>query len=1191
MTPVRHFLRTWKFSLFGLLFLLIGGFLFFSNQERQFSVASIQTRFTELEKTAQQQARLILKELDKGNNLPKSSILTYHLYDKDVLFGWSSNQLPIGRYQTDLFPSNGLVKLNNGYYYSHTIQKKDVTCCVSFCLLKEYEFSNAYLGSANPGFWKQQFKVSLSGPEKFAIRDRHRDIVFYASPLALDTLPASSNWGPVFMLLAILLFCYQLQTYFERSWWGGLLLLLGLVVVRIVFYEINWPAEWLLSDWFSAGFFAYNEWYPDFFSYCINSLFVVFGIRIISSLCRVMARWWAHAITLLLPLLLWLYILHLLKILIEHSNIPLSFEHLFDLRLTSYFFFSLLGFLLYNFQKSVLYALELNRNERWFRNTVRKIALLALPFVALLVESQDWINTLPLLVIFVHLLFEKYKRNSWRRLSSQLLILAINAAIVTFYLHALQTQKDLDNRKLFGQQLSIERNINLELAYSQIAPNIAEENWLAAPFDSLQKQFTKVGFEHTLTQKFFTGVWDGFDIEADLYGPTDAPCFGSDSLELMRLKTLVKHHGQASDIQDGLFFMPHEEEGLSYVILLRLPSQKTLAITLVSKRIPEEIGFPRLLISDQAGISNRLEAYTIGKYAEGRLIHQTGTFNYPNLLRTFEQKGNKRSQFEDNCYTHVLVQRHKGSAIIISSPTTSWFTNVTSFAFMFVFWGVLLVMNQVFRTIFRNKSVQWSLSFKVQLAFLLILGLSLFLYGLGSSLFIGEQFDHYTQQALREKLSAVQTELRGQTIDLDTLDVNEVGKPLESKLARLSAVFKTDIFVFDNDGFLIASSRPKLFAYGLIGEHMNAQAMDALIGNNQSYFSHQDQIGRLTYRSAYIPIINQSRKQIGFINLQLFGQQEAYQQQIERFFKAAINVFVLLLAISVFIALIVSNWLIGPLQLVARSVRNLELGKSNQKISYQNDDEIGALVKAYNDKLAELEHAAQQIARSERESAWRDLAQQIAHEIKNPLTPMKLNIQHLLRKMEAKDTDAEVLAQKTLPNLIEQIDALARMANEFARFAKLPEPLFEKIELQSFVRLAIKLFDEGFQHIHFEAATNPIWISADKDMLNQVFHNLLLNAQQATEQQNEPQIVVALSLHENNQEVLIRITDNGVGIPAAQQERIFTPYFTTKSSGSGIGLSVVRQIIEKHNGTIRFESEPNKGTSFFIRLKLLSKGL
>jgi HAMP domain-containing protein len=197
---------------------------------------------------------------------------------------------------------------------------------------------------------------------------------------------------------------------------------------------------------------------------------------------------------------------------------------------------------------------------------------------------------------------------------------------------------------------------------------------------------------------------------------------------------------------------------------------------------------------------------------------------------------------------------------------------------------------------------------------------------------------------------------------------------------------------------------------------MNPDAMDALIGANQSYFSHQDQIGALTYGSAYLPIINHKRQQIGFINLQLFGQQEAYEQQIENFLKAAINVFVLLLAISVFIALVVSNWLIGPLQAVARSVRTLEFGKNNQKITYNNQDEIGLLVKAYNEKLAELEHAAGQIARSERESAWRDLAQQIAHEIKNPLTPMKLSIQHLLRKIEMQDADAPQLNSMHLLN-------------------------------------------------------------------------------------------------------------------------------------------------------------------------------
>jgi nitrogen fixation/metabolism regulation signal transduction histidine kinase len=1187
MQTILPFLRTWKFSLLGLVFLVVGLAFYFSNQERQFSVQDIQAQFTELEKESKSYAQLLLKNIEAGKTLPKSNTHNYHLYENDVLFGWSSNQLPVGRYKTDLFPSSGIVKLNNGYYYSQTYQQNEVTCCVSFSLLKAYEFSNAYLNVANPGFWKQQFAIGLNGNSKNAIKDSAQNTIFYASPLPLETLPASSNWGPFFLLIALFLICYQLQSFLEKNWWGSLLLLLGLLVLRVVMYELNWPPEWQASDWFSAGFFAYNEWYPDFFSYAINGLFMVFGFRIVLSLLRSIARWWANALALFLPLLLWLLILHLLEIVIAHSNIPLSFEHLFDLRLSSYFFFSLLGFFLYSFQKTVFVSIHINRDELWFNNPVRKIGLVVLPFVLLFLQYQDWINILPLLVILIHLVFERKTKTSWQQLSSQLLILTINAAIITFYLQSLQVQKDLDNRKLFGQQLAIERNINLELAYAQVAPNLSEEKWLQTSFDSLKKQYSKVGFEHTLTQKFFTGVWDGFDIQADLYDAADQPCFGPDTLKLKRLKTLVKQHGQASDIQDGLFFMPHEEEGLSYVILLQLQSEKSLAITLVSKRIPEEIGFPRLLISDQAGISNSLEGYDVGKYAEGRLIHQTGAFNYPNLLSSFQNRAAQQDHFELAGYTHVMVQKHTGSAIIISSVTNSWFTNVTSFAFMFVFWGVLLLSNQLFKTLFHNKTAQWSLSFKVQLAFLLILALSLFLYGLGSSIFIGRQFDNYAQEALREKLAAVQAELKSQTAMLDTLDINAVGKPLESKLAKLSAVFKTDLFVFDSDGFLIASSRPKLFAFGLIGEHMNAQAMDALLGKNQSYFSHQDQIGKLNYRSAYLPITNEALKQIGFINLQLFGQQEAYEQQIERFFKAAINVFVLLLAISVFIALVVSNWLIGPLQVVARSVRNLELGKNNQKISYQNNDEIGALVKAYNDKLAELEQAAQQIARSERENAWRDLAQQIAHEIKNPLTPMKLNIQHLLRKMETADADAKDLAQKSLPSLIEQIDALARMANEFAHFAKLPEPNFETLELNGFLDQATSLFDNDQTKIHFERNSMLLWVNADKDMLNQVFHNLLLNAKQATDNTPEAKISVKASVEDGSVEIAIQ--DNGIGIDAEEQQRLFSPYFTTKSSGSGIGLSVVRQIIEKHNGSIRFESRPGQGTTFYIRLKLLSE--
>jgi two-component system nitrogen regulation sensor histidine kinase NtrY len=1189
MKLIFSFLRTWKFSLLGLFFLIIGIVFYSANQSQRFSAEDIQLQFSELEKESEGYARSVLKNLSAGKALPKAKEFSYHLYENGVLFGWSSNQLPVGRYKTNLFPANGLIKLNNGYYYSRNIKSNGVECCVSFCLIKSFEFSNSYLNASNPSYWDQQFDVELNGKTKNAIKNQKNNIVFYVSPLSSETLPAGSNWGPFFILLSLFLITYQLQSNLEKHWWGSLLLLLGLVLIRIVLYETIWPDNWLLSDWFSAGFFAFNEWYPDFFAYSINSLFIVFGFRITLALIRLTDSPWTKLFALLIPLTFWLSILHLLSLAIAHSNIPLSFEHLFELRLSSYFFFSLLGFALYSFQKTVFISIYINKNEHWFNNKLKRFSIIVLPFLLLFIIDNSSINLLPLLVIVIHLLFEHKNKNSWQQLSSQLLILTINASIVTFHLQTMQFQKDLENRKLFAQQLAIERNINLELSYAQIAPNLNEESWLQIPFDTLRKQFTKVGFEHVLTQKYFTGVWDGFDLQADIFDQQEIPCFSNDSLKLKRLKSLVKLHGQASDIQDGLFFMPHEEEGLSYVILLQLPEKKSLAISLVSKRIPEEIGFPRLLISDQAGISNSLEAYAIGKYAEERLIHQTGTFNYPNQLKAFRKRGGIKERFDFQGFTHVIVQKKAGSAIIISAPSSNWFTQITSFAFLFIFWGFTLLFNQLFKITFQNETSQWSLSFKVQLAFLLVLSLSLFLYGLGSSVFITRQFDHYTQENLRDKLAAVKAELNSQTATLDTLNASKVGKPLESKLAKLSSVFKTDLFIFDSDGFLIASSRPKLFAYGLIGEHMNAEAMDALLGQNQSYFSHQDQIGNLNYRSAYLPIVNESMKQIGFINLQLFGQQEAYEQQIESFFKAAINVFVLLLAISVFIALVVSNWLIGPLQVVARAVRNLELGKKNQKISYQNDDEIGALVNAYNEKLSELDQAAQQIARVERESAWRDLAQQIAHEIKNPLTPMKLNIQHLLHQLEKEDADAKQLAQKSLPSLIKQIDALARMANEFARFAKLPDPQFEKLELHSLIEQSIAMFEKNEASIIFEKSQKEIWIMADKDMLHQVFHNLLLNAQQALVETTTPKIEVRVTLL--NQEVGIVIQDNGIGISDEQQPQIFTPYFTTKSSGSGIGLSVVRQIVEKHGGNIRFESEHLKGTSFYITFKLLSEGL
>jgi nitrogen fixation/metabolism regulation signal transduction histidine kinase len=286
------------------------------------------------------------------------------------------------------------------------------------------------------------------------------------------------------------------------------------------------------------------------------------------------------------------------------------------------------------------------------------------------------------------------------------------------------------------------------------------------------------------------------------------------------------------------------------------------------------------------------------------------------------------------------------------------------------------------------------------------------------------------------------------------------------------------------------------------------------------------------------------------------------------------------------IALFVSNWLTSPLRLLKEKLTNLKLGDLNEKIEYNANDEIGLIVKAYNAKLDELELAVKQLATSERESAWRDMAKQVAHEIKNPLTPMKLSIQQLMRVYDPTDPGMTDRVKKMMESLIEQIDGLTRIANEFSNFAKMPEPRRELHDVVAIIQNCISDFENEPKTTSFEFVTSAssVEVLVDKGQWIQVMNNLLKNAIQATQNRENGKITVRLELNEKN--VKIEVQDNGVGISDELKERIFVPHFTTKSTGSGIGLSVVKQIIEFHQASIKFESIVNIGTTFRIELPI-----
>lgn len=322
---------------------------------------------------------------------------------------------------------------------------------------------------------------------------------------------------------------------------------------------------------------------------------------------------------------------------------------------------------------------------------------------------------------------------------------------------------------------------------------------------------------------------------------------------------------------------------------------------------------------------------------------------------------------------------------------------------------------------------------------------------------------------------------------------------------------------------------------------------------------------------------------MAYLNLPYFARSNDLKNEISNFIVALLNIYALLIVIALVIGLILTNRITEPLKLIQEKMANIQLGQSNERINYEGNDEIGKLVNEYNRMIIEITESAKRLAESEREDAWREMAKQVAHEIKNPLTPMKLSIQHL--QMRWSSFDEEERSERFASfgkNLIQQIDTLSAIASEFSSFAKLPETAFTELNLTDIIISAVDVYNGTYGvEVTFD---NPmdLFTLGDKDQMLRVFNNLIKNAIQAIPDYREGKVKVILEVKEGCKKIIVK--DNGKGISKENESRIFVPNFTTKNSGMGLGLAMVQKIIENMNGRIYFESEEGIGTQFIIEL-------
>ncbi len=1172
----------------------------------QGAVATFEEKFHEEESRLDRVLEFTSTRLNNGKiethweSLNGQKGVNIHIYRNDSLIFWNTNQLPIIRFADIHFPAKGLVKLQNGWYYAKTVENGEFLVCVSFLIRHDYAYENQHLVNNFSSHLPFPYKAEILPDEDAEYQIENSDGEYVCSISVADEQLVSKHQSVLLMFFLLLTIIFWVAVLFQfirkkKALWSWVSIAV-ILLIRYVSLKFGWMSFMEETESTNPSLYGVNDWLPNFLEYCLHLIVLTY----VFSILRVRIDAWkpseiAKIAAYGLPAIIvfpWILLVYFVVSLVENSAIPLGINQLFSLNAFSIIAivgFGILFYAIFLLTRSII-RLSKTNNILGSRSAV---IYFAVSCVYLLCEINFGFGLLLAAVFpmmyFGAILYQVVLSRSSRGFGSGLFVLFSFAITMSVTINHLERKKERGEKELYANQLATEKDIVTEAEYSKLAPQLTDDKFLKKLITTRYNMRIS-DFQENLERRFFNGFWERYEMKFSLFNAQHLPIVDRVEMstrEYDALQKIINRSGVPSEIDSSIYFISDYSNQYSYVIRQEIESEDSTAIlfcTLKSTKIPEEIGFPRLLISGTTSVFESLEEYSIAKYYNKKLLNKYGDFSYPsNIAKLIEDESG--SHFVDfGGYNHFVLQKSPNYTVVLSRKNGERIEQFTAFSYLFSFYGLMLLplMFRLNRT--ETSRGTLSLALKIQLVLIALVFLSLLAFGWGSGIFVSNQHKEYTRDVVREKLDSVNKEVGAKLGAMEALDIDENGDRMQFYLEKFSRVFFTDINLYDVNGYLLATSRPKVFNSGLISEQMNPSAFAEMRYGERSEYLGDEHIGALEYSSAYKPFYNKDGKLIAYINLQHFGQQNEFETQIQKFLVAIVNVFVLLLALSILIAIFVSNWLTAPLRILQESFSAVRFGTHNERISYGKEDEIGSLVKDYNQKLEELEYAAQKLARSERESAWREMAKQVAHEIKNPLTPMRLSVQHLLRSYDANDPKSEDKLKRVANSIIEQIDALTNIANEFSNFAKMPRPSEERLDIIALIRTAKQVFVSEGVSVIVSSDLDEATIRADRNQMIRVFNNLIKNAIQATAESRATEIKINISKVENK--VQIDIEDNGVGIPKEKKNKIFTPYFTTKSTGTGLGLAMVRQIVENHHGTIDFDSTEGIGTTFTIMLPL-----
>lgn len=760
-----------------------------------------------------------------------------------------------------------------------------------------------------------------------------------------------------------------------------------------------------------------------------------------------------------------------------------------------------------------------------------------------------------------------------------------------------------EKRKSIAEKLAVQTDPSSEMMMS-IAVKYLDNDFLSENFHRFHKEEEGQALKDSIITGNYSGFLNKYDTRLYVYDSANRALFNEDptSYEALNVIFTVQSKPTATE---GLYYYETSFDKFNYIIRREVKDtsgKKMGSFFIVSnlKNFSRDALFPELFRQSKGTDPENSPIYSNAVYIKNRLVSPPGNYPFATWLNDEEIPKEEYRLKTNGDYDELWYRASKEKVVVIARKRETTIETITLFSYIFCSFLFLVALLQFLSLIVRTgtnwqgfrKLFQINIRSQVHSTIIFISVFSFLVIGAATISFFISRNRQSNNDKLSRTMKIMVNEMEKKMSDHNTFDdvvkiydsVSNNG--LQKLVDEVSDIHGVDVNVYDLDGNLQVSSEANVYTKGVLSKKMEPRAYFHLSRLRQVQHVQEEKVGNFSFLSIYSPVRNELGEVEAFVNIPYFTSKPELRQEISNFLVTIINLNAFIFLIAGLIALIITNRITNSFSLISDKMKEVNLGKQNEAIAWNRNDEIGELVQEYNKMVAKLGESASALAKSEREGAWREMARQVAHEIKNPLTPMKLSIQYLQKAINNNQENVKELSASVANTLVEQIDHLSKIAADFSQFANIGNVRAELFDLHDVISSLRDLYlsNQQVEFIWYPILEKAM-VNADKTQMNRLFTNLFTNAVEACRDNGNCRIEVNEQKEAGH--IIISIRDNGEGIAPEMQERIFVPNFTTKSSGTGLGLAMCKGIVEQARGDIWFETKQGNGTTFFVRLPVV----